>query len=70
MNEGFIFFTIWDVPKCIKTEVGWFYSISTIVGYLRPNSVYAYILDLYDLSKNCYVLLMIQLNISHLFTDS
>ena len=27
----------------------WFYGISTIVGYLMPNQVYSYILDIYDL---------------------
>ena len=27
----------------------WFYSISTIVGYLMPNPLYTYILDIYDL---------------------
>ena len=28
---------------------GWFYGISTIVGYLMPNPLYAYILNIYDL---------------------
>ena len=30
---------------------GWvgFYGISTIVGYLMPNPLYTYILDIYDL---------------------
>ena len=27
----------------------WFYGISTIVGYLMPNSLYTYILNIYDL---------------------
>ena len=27
----------------------WFYDISTIVGYLMPNPVYTYILNMYDL---------------------
>ena len=27
----------------------WFYGIPTIVGYLRLNPVYSYILDIYDL---------------------
>ena len=27
----------------------WFYGISTIVGYLMPNLLYAYILNIYDL---------------------
>ena len=27
----------------------WFYSISTIVGYLIPNPFYSYILNIYDL---------------------
>ena len=26
-----------------------FYGISTIVGYLKPNPLYTYILDIYDL---------------------
>ena len=26
----------------------WFYGISTIVGYLMPNPLYTYILDIYD----------------------
>ena len=43
-------------------DLVWFYGISTIVGYLMPNPLYTYILDIYDLS------LTIQLNISHLFT--
>ena len=25
----------------------WFYGISTIVGYLKPNPVYSYILDIF-----------------------
>ena len=33
----------------------WFYGISTIVDYSMPNPVYTYMLDLYDLSKYCYV---------------
>ena len=27
----------------------WFYGISTRVGYLMPNPIYSYILDIYDL---------------------
>ena len=27
----------------------WFYRISTIIGYLMPNPIYSYILDIYDL---------------------
>ena len=27
----------------------WFYGISTFVGYLMPNPLYTYILDIYDL---------------------
>ena len=37
----------------------WFYGQSTIVGYLMPNPVYTYILDLYDLSNQCNVSLTI-----------
>ena len=29
--------------------LGLFYGISTMVGYLMPNPVYSYILDVYDL---------------------
>ena len=54
-----------------------FYGISTIVGYLMPNPVYSYILDiciickrtstmLHD-SKLCHVSLTIKLNNSNLF---
>ena len=37
--------------KYIKYIFGliWFYSISTIVGYLMPNPLHTYILNLYDL---------------------
>ena len=58
----------------------WFYCISTIVGYLMPNLVYSYILDIYMISKYkstklssskyCYVSQAIQLNIIHLLTHS
>ena len=34
---------------CYTCSLGWFYVISTIVDYLMPNSVYTYILDIYDL---------------------
>ena len=27
----------------------WFYAISTIVGYLKPNALYKYMLNIYDL---------------------
>ena len=27
----------------------WFYDVSTIVGYLSPNPLYTYILNVYDL---------------------
>ena len=27
----------------------WFYGISTIVGYLMPNPLYTYMLNIYDL---------------------
>ena len=30
-------------------KVDWFYGISTLVGYLMPNPVYTYILNIYDL---------------------
>ena len=29
-------------------DLVWFYGIPTIVGYLKPNLVYSYILDIYD----------------------
>ena len=30
-------------------HINYFYGISTIVGYLMPNHVYTYILNIYDL---------------------
>ena len=30
-------------------DLVWFYGISTIVGYLMPNPLYTYILNIYDL---------------------
>ena len=30
----------------------WFYGISTIVGYLMPNPVFTYVLNLYDLEAH------------------
>ena len=35
--------------KYIWFDLVWFYSISTIVGYLMPNPLYTYILNIYDL---------------------
>ena len=32
-----------------------FYSISTIIGYLMPNLLYTYILDIYDLVWLCFM---------------
>ena len=32
--------------------VGWVSGISNSVGYLLPNSVYVYILNIYDLKTN------------------
>ena len=59
------FYLYGDVPECclgrkddrlnylVSTLEGlvlvWFYSISTIIGYLMPNPLYTYILDLYNL---------------------
>ena len=34
---------------CVCVCSIWFYGISTIIGYLMPNQVYSYILDIYDL---------------------
>ena len=48
--------------KYIEFGLVGFFGISAIVGFLMPNQVYAYILDIYDMS------LTIQLNISHFFT--
>ena len=33
----------------LEEHLVWFYDMSTIVGYLMPNPVYTYILDIYDL---------------------
>ena len=38
-SEYFIVFVFLD----------WFYGISTIVGYLMPNPLYTYIINIYDL---------------------
>ena len=46
----------------ILTGLVWFSGISTIVGYLMPNLVYTYILDIYD----SVLFLTIQFSISHL----
>ena len=35
--------------KYIGFGLVWFYGISTIVGYLIPNPLYKYILNIYDL---------------------
>ncbi len=35
--------------KYIGFGLVWFYGISTIVGYLKPNAVYTYISNIYDL---------------------
>ena len=35
--------------KYIGFSIVWFYGISTIVGYLMPNPLHAYILNIYDL---------------------
>ena len=38
-------------PKVNLNRFGlaWFYGISTLVGYLIPNTLYTYILNIYDL---------------------
>ena len=36
----------WDIDL---VGLIWFYGISTIVGYLMPNPLYTYILNIYDL---------------------
>ena len=38
--EVFFFMFVWLV---------WFYGISTIAGYLMPNPLYTYVLNIYDL---------------------
>ena len=40
-----------DYKRKIESWFGWvgFYGISTIVGYLMPNPLYTYILNIYDL---------------------
>ena len=37
------------ICKCICFSLVGFYSISTIGGYLMPNPLYTYILNIYDL---------------------
>ena len=43
-----------NVPGAVVSEeiwfgLVWFYGISTIVGYLMPNPLYTYVLNIYDL---------------------
>ena len=47
--NSYIFFHVLDSTLRVVGSVGWFYGISTIVGYLMPNSFYIYILNIYDL---------------------
>ena len=74
-----LYWSSWIRIGCIKcsqsVRIGWlvlvwFHGISTIVGYLTPKTVYAHIIDSYDLPKYCYVPQAFQINISHLFTYS
>ena len=39
----------------------WFYGISTMVGYLKPNPVYTYILDMYEFGLVSLFLMAYQL---------
>ena len=41
--------------KYIGFGLVWFYGISTIVGYLMPNPLYTYILNIYDLVWLCFM---------------
>ena len=42
-------FSLYIYIKYIWFGMLWFYGISIIVGYLMPNSLYTYILNIYDL---------------------
>ena len=44
-------FRIVASPLDYLNSLGWFYGLSTIVGYLMPNPVFTYILNIYDLVK-------------------
>ena len=52
-------------------ELGWFgfYGISTIVGYLMPNSLYTYTSNIYDLWTD-FVDNIIKWAYAHLFAHS
>ena len=41
--------TLFIYIRYISFGLAWFYGISTIVGYLMPNPLYSYILNIYDL---------------------
>ena len=41
--------------KYIGFGLVWLYGISTIVGYLMPNPLYTYILNIYDLVWLCFM---------------
>ena len=59
ITQKFKYKCIMKIPKCYLIPnslyyirykwFGWVYSISTFVGYLMPNPLYTYILDIYDL---------------------
>ena len=38
-----------DSGEVQELDFVWFYGISSLVGYLMPNLVYTYLLDIYDL---------------------
>ena len=45
-------YTMYIYIKCIGFRLVGFYGTSTIVGYLMPNHVYPYILDIYMICKH------------------
>ena len=38
----------------LKFDLVWFHSISTVVDYLIPNTVYTYIINIYDFVDNTF----------------
>ena len=48
-STKYIYNSVKKSMHCDLVGLVWFYGISTIVGYLMPNPLYTYILNIYDL---------------------
>ena len=42
-------FSLYIYIKYMRFGLVWFYGVSIIIGYLRPNSLFTYILNIWDL---------------------